>query len=560
MNSLLLAFLALMALAMGYRFYSRKVAAWIGIDYEKATPAVELNDGVDYVPARHWTILFGHHFASIAGAAPIIGPVIACLYWGWLPAVVWLVVGGIFFGAVHDFCARTLSVKHQGRSVADLSGSILGKSAKIVFCLFVWLALILVVAVFAALAGKTLVSKPQIVLPTFGLIVVAVFVGLLLYRLNVQVLTASAIGILLLAGLIVGGYFMPIELPVENATKWWTIILLVYGMVAAVLPVTVLLQPRDHLAAFVLFFGMFFGLLGILISRPPLRSPAFVAFSGQMGWLWPMLFVTIACGAISGFHSLVSSGTTSKQLPRMQDACPIGFGAMLAESALGVLAVIAVCAGLYWKQAPSGMEKYVYQNFAAERNWIMAFGEGYGQLTKPILGSLGVLVGITMLKTFVMTTLDSATRITRYISSELLGDAFRIKPLKNRYLATLMVGILAGALALGNWQAIWPIFGAANQLIAAMVLMLVSVYLLTNGRSFIFSVIPAFLMLLTTLGALVYQTVDFLAPAPGEEPKILLATVAVVLLCLGLFIAYQSISVILRARAQQSLAREAAGR
>ncbi|MCK4374171.1 MAG: carbon starvation protein A, partial [Candidatus Brocadiae bacterium] len=382
------------------------------------TPAVQLNDGVDYVPAKHWTILFGHHFASIAGAAPIIGPVIACMLWGWVPALLWIVLGGIFCGAVHDYCALVSSVENEGRSISDLSESVLGKFAKVAFSIFVLLALILVVAVFAAVAGRMLADTPEVVIPTFGLIFVAILVGVLVYKVGLPLALDTAIGLLLLLGLIVLGYYVPVSVPVANPAKWWTVILLIYGMVAAVLPVSLLLQPRDHLAAGVLFIGMFFGLLGIAITRPTIHSPAFVAFrSGQQGVMWPMLFVVIACGAISGFHSLVASGTTSKQLPRARDACRIAYGGMILESALALLAVIAVTAGLYWTKAPAGMEGYVYQDLMKGGNWINTFGQGYGRLTQPIFGALGVLVGITMLNTFVMTTLDSATRITRYICS-----------------------------------------------------------------------------------------------------------------------------------------------
>ena len=327
MSSILLAAITLALLTLGYRFYSPKVEQWLGVDREAMTPAVELNDGVDYVPAKHWTVLFGHHFASIAGAAPIIGPVIACLLWGWLPAVIWIVVGGIFIGSVHDFTALVLSAKHQGESIPTLAGNVLGKSGKIIFSLFVFLALILVVAVFAAVAGKTLAVTPEVVLPTFGLIVVAVIVGFLIYRVHLNMFLCSAIGLALLLALILAGFKVPITLPIEAATtgeaqaiaaKWWTVILLIYGMVASVTPVTILLQPRDHLAAGVLFFGMLVGFGGVLFARPAIQAPPVVQFASGKGWLWPMLFVTVACGAVSGFHSLVASGTTSKQLPRMR--------------------------------------------------------------------------------------------------------------------------------------------------------------------------------------------------------------------------------------------------
>ncbi len=548
MNSLLVAGIAIFLLLLGYIFYSRKVKQWVGLDDNEVPPSVSMNDGVDYVPAKHWTILFGHHFASIAGAAPIIGPVIACLYWGWLPAIIWIVVGGVLFGAVHDFTALFLSLKHKGKSITTVAESVMGKMGKIIFSGFAFLSLILVVAVFAAVAGKTLATTPEVVIPTFGLIVVALFVGLLMYRLQMSVLLCSIVGVLMLIGLIVAGYYLPIKLPFENvetATTFWTVILLLYGMIASVTPVTLLLQPRDHLAGAVLYLGMFFGFLGLIFTRPEMKAPSYISFSTGKGWLWPMLFVTIACGAISGFHSLVSSGTTSKQLPRMKDARVVGYGAMIMESALGVLAVIAVTAGLYWKSAPAGSEGLIYQELCKGSNWIKAFGTGYGQLTKVIFGGFGTLIGITMLKTFVMTSLDSATRIARYICSELLGETFNIPYTKNKYAATILVGVLAGALALGNWKAIWPVFGAANQLIASLVLIVASVYLLSRKRSFLFTAIPAAIMLVTTVGALGYNTYCFVT---ADKPNILLATINVILIILAIFLAYTALITVARTR------------
>jgi carbon starvation protein len=546
MNSLFVAGAALSLLLLGYIFYSRKVKRWLGVDDNEAVPAVEMNDGVDNVPAKHWTILFGHHFASIAGAAPIIGPVIACLYWGWLPAVIWIVVGGVFFGAVHDFTALVMSLRNKGKSITTVTESVMGKLSKILFSIFALLALILVVAVFAAVAGATLATTPAVVIPTFGLVVVAVIVGILMYRVGLSVLLCSVIGVALLVGLIVAGYHIPITLGVENAASWWTVILLIYAMVASVVPVTLLLQPRDHLAGGVLYLGMFFGFLGLIITQPDTRAPMFIAFtSAKEGWMWPMLLVTIACGAISGFHSLVSSGTTSKQVPRMRDARVIGYGAMIAESALAVLAVIAVSAGLYWKSAPEGVEGLVYQELFQKGGWIKAFGAGYGELTKVIFGGLGTLIGITMLKTFVMTTLDTATRITRYICNELFGETFGISCMKNKYTATILVGVLAGALALGNWKAIWPVFGAANQLIASLVLIVASVYLLTSNRRFGFTAVPAAIMLVTTVGALVYKTCSFVT---AEEPNIMLATIAVILIILAIFLVYTALTTIIKAK------------
>ncbi|MHC4790529.1 MAG: carbon starvation CstA family protein [Planctomycetota bacterium] len=548
MNSLIVAGVGLLLLFLGYVFYSRKVKQWVGLDDNDIPPSVELNDGVDYVPAKHWSILFGHHFASIAGAAPIIGPVIACLYWGWLPAVIWIVVGGILFGAVHDYIALVMSLRNKGRTVTTVTEKVLGPTSRILFSVFVFLALILVVAVFAAIAGKTLETTPAVVIPTFGLVIVALFVGILLYRLQLPVFLCSVIGLLLLFGLIIAGYHFPVTLGVKNPATWWTVILLIYAMIASVTPVTMLLQPRDYLAGSVLYIGTLCGFLGLILTRPVMKAPYIVSFSSKMGWMWPMLLVTIACGAISGFHSLVASGTTSKQLPRMRDARVIGYGAMIAESALSILAVVAVTAGLYWTGGAEGSEGLVYRELFNEAGSIKTFGAGYGQLTLMIFGSLGTLVGITMLKTFIMTTLDTATRITRYICNELLGETFGIGCMKNKYVATIFVGILAGALALGNWRAIWPVFGASNQLIASLVLIVASVYLLTRNRRYIFTAIPAVIMLITTIAALIYKTYSFIT---AEEPNILLAVIAFILIVLAIFVAYMALAIVVKAKRQR---------
>jgi carbon starvation protein len=542
MSSIGIAVIALVLLWAGYRFYSPRIARRLGLDLQQKTPAHTLYDGVDYVPARHWSVVFGHHFSSIAGAAPIIGPVIACLFWGWVPALLWIVIGGIFMGAVHDFSSLTMSLQNRGMSIATITESTLGKSGKLLFSIFVFLALILIVAVFAAVAGKTLADTPQVVVPTFGLIVVALIVGLMMYRLSLPLWLCSLTGIVLLGALIAAGYFFPVALPYADAARWWTVILLIYGLVASITPVHVLLQPRDHLAAAVLFLGLGLGFVGLVFTRPDIKAPALHAYHSARGAIWPMLFVTIACGAISGFHSLVASGTTSKQLPRMQDARKVGYGGMIMESALAVLAVIAVSAGLYWKSAPAGLAGVpVYQEVFKEGGWIKAFGAGYGEITKVLFGSVGMLIGITMLKTFVMTTLDSATRITRYMCSELFGDTLRIGVLKNKYVSTLFVGVLAGALALGNWKAIWPVFGASNQLIASLVLIVVSVSLVIRKKPYLFAAIPAALMLVTTIGALVYKTNEFFTASP---PRVLLGTIAIVLMAMALFLVYKVITVI----------------
>jgi carbon starvation protein len=533
MNSLVLATGALVLFFLGYRFYGHLIEKLWGVDPSRKTPAVEEYDGIDYVPAKHWTVLFGHHFASIAGAGPIIGPVIAAVVWGWFPAVIWLIAGSIFLGGVHDFSAFMVSLRHKGRSVADVAQTVMGFRAKMILATFVWLALVLVVAVFAAVAAKTLSSKAEIVIPNFGLIVIALLVGFLMYRRSVNQVLATIIGIALLFGFIVLGYHVPISLG-DNAVTLWTIVLFVYAFIASILPVDILLQPRDYLSSFVLLFGLLFGYAGIAITHPQMHTPAFISWHGTQGYLWPMMCVIIACGAISGFHSLVASGTTSKQLANERDAKKIGYGAMIMEGVLSVLALIAVAGGLYWS-GREGKPGLIYPELMEGGNWIVTFGTGYGQLVKPFLGTLGMLFGIMMLETFVMTTLDTATRIARYITEELFGEGLKIRPLRNKYASTALIIIVAVWLALGSWQSIWPVFGASNQLIAALVLIIVSIYLLSRQKQAAYTFYPAIFMLITTAAALIYTFLGFV-----RDGKALLAVVDFVLFALALFMCFEA--------------------
>lgn len=534
MNSLVIGTVSIVLFLLGYRFYGSRIKRLWAVDPARPTPAVEKYDGCDYVPAKHWTILFGHHFASIAGAGPIIGPVIAVAIWGWGPALAWIVLGSILLGGVHDFSSLMVSLRRQGKSIAEVAHSVVSYRAKMIFATFLWFSLVLVVAVFAAVGGKTLAVKPEIVIPTFGLILVAILVGLMIYKWKIHQAIATLVGLALFFGLIVLGYYYPIDIG-ANAARNWAMILLVYAFIASVMPVNILLQPRDYLAAFVLFFGLFFGYLGLIITRPVMHAPLFIGWRGSEGSLWPMLCVVVACGAISGFHSMVSSGTTSKQLASEGDAKRISYGGMIMEGGLATLALIAVGAGLYFSKG-EGPAHLAYLSLVKEKGWIVAFGEGYGQLVGPIFGAFGTLVAIMMVKTFVLTTLDSATRINRYIGEELFGEGLRLKAFKNRYLSTGIIIILAGYLAFGNWRAIWPIFGASNQLVAALALLVVTIYLLATKRPTKFTLIPGIFMFATAITALVYKTIQFI-----PQKMYLLGTISIFLTILAVFMLFEGV-------------------
>lgn len=508
MNSIIIALFSLLMFALGYYFYASFIERKVWkVDHNKPVPAVENYDGLDYVPAKHWSILFGHHFSSIAGAGPIIGPVIACAVFGWGPALLWIILGSIFIGGIHDFSSLMLSVRHGGNTVGHITENILSKRSRLVFSFFLWLALIMVVAVFSAVTAQTFIAEPKIVVPTFGLIAIAMLFGWLVYYRQASQIWTTLLCLILMAATIYIGTLYPIIIPGPQALTVWIIILLLYSFIASVTPVNILLQPRDYLSAFILVFGLILGYLGVFITAPNMQTPFFTGFKSSQGPLWPMMFVLIACGAISGFHSLISSGTTSKQLPHKSMAKRITFGAMLLEGVMAVLAVICVCAGLYWFGGPQGL---VYPELVKEHGWIFTFGKGFGQIVAPLVGStFGMLIAIFTLNAFVLTTLDTATRITRYITEEMFGTAFKIKIFGNPYFSTAVVVLLALWLALGSWTAIWPIFGASNQLIAAIVLIVVSVYLFQKNQPTAYTLYPAIFMTITSIGALIYQLVLF---------------------------------------------------
>lgn len=489
------------------------------VDPKRQTPAFSKYDGIDYVPARNWLVLFGHHFSSIAGAGPIIGPVIACILWGWLPALLWVLLGTIFIGGIHDFGALMCSLRQEGNSIADIAKGAISQKAKILFSVFVWLALILVIAVFTYLCADTFVKEPKIVLPSLGLLPVAIALGFLLYTVRVNNFLATALGLVLLTGLILWGNNLPVAIP-QGALTVWIVILLGYCFLASVTPVHILLQPRDYLSSFLLFAGVACGYLGLAISNPRIEQPAYRGFHSLEGNLWPMMCVTVACGAISGFHSLIVSGTTSKQLANERFAKRIGYGGMITEGLVAVMAVLAVCAGIKNKDLPLLLKTI---------GPINSFSQGYGEITKNILGNYGSFIAVTILNAFILTTLDTATRIGRYLTEELFG-------IKNRYLATALVVIIAGAVALtGAWQKIWPIFGASNQLVAALALLVVSFWLLMHKKPVKYTLVPAAFMFFTTIVALIMQVNKYV-----KAKEYVLLSVAIVVLLLALYLLYEA--------------------
>jgi carbon starvation protein len=553
MNSLIIAFILILWLVLGYKIYGsfieKKV---IQADNSRLTPARELKDGIDYTPAKK-PLLFGHHFSSIAGAGPILGPLLGVLYFGWLGALLWVAIGSIFLGAVHDYTSLMTSVQNKGTSLADISEKTLGLRAKIIFSIFLWLALALVIAVFAVVASRTLISQPEIVIPTFGLIFIAMIFGWLIYKKGVNILAGTIISLLFLFLLIYLGNMVPIILPAQimgmSGQNFWFYILIIYSLFASSLPVWFLLQPRDYISTWILFLGLGLGYLGLIIVHPSLNAPVFVSFMSKGGksWeggpLWPMLFVIIACGAISGFHSVVASGTTAKQLPDEASGKLIGYGGMVTEAALAGLVIFIAASALIWD--PSGAEsQFGFQYLMISvGDPIRAFATGYGKLVSSLPGLtlvIGSFFGMVMLNAFVLTTLDTGTRLGRFITTELLGK--KVPVLNNRWVASLVVLVFATILGgTEGYKVIWPVFGASNQLVAALALIVVSSYLVGTKRPKKYTVYPAIFMLLTTLGALIYQGYHFF-----QARRYLLGCVSLILIVLASIIVYDARAILFK--------------
>ena len=530
---------------IGYRFYAGKLdSELIQPSDKKVTPAVEQNDGVDYVPSKP-LVLFGHNFASIAGAGPVIGPIIAMHHFGWAITLVWILLGNVFIGAVHDYLTLMVSVRNRGSSIADIAETTMGYRAKAVFAVFLVLAMLLVIAVFGVVAAKTLIAQPEMVFPTFAIIPVSVILGWCIYKKNLNLQIVSAVAVLTVILNIYIGFQIPVPIPEEGVLGlspliFWFVILMIYAGVASVLPVQTLLQPRDYLSTFILFGSMALAISALLWVGPELNTPAWRgAMSEEQGPVWPMLFVLVACGAVSGFHSLVAGGTTSKQLATETQGKIISYGGMLTEGVVAVVTVLLVGGGLYWV-APEGggvdMTTLGFRETLQSGGWILAFGNGFGNIVHQMLPILSFtfasMIAVLALNTFVLTTLDTAVRITRFLVQESLGD--KIPVFKNKFVVTVTVVFVAYLIgATDGWQKIWPIFGATNQLIAAVALFVVATWLMAVKKPTQYVLYPAILMVITTIGALGWQAWRFFT---APEPNMFLGVIAVILIGLAVFV------------------------
>lgn len=510
---------AVTALAVAYATYGRRLVSRLGIDDCRATPAHSQHDGIDYVPARP-AVLLGHHFASIAGVGPIIGPIAAAAF-GWLPVLAWIILGSIFAGGVHDMASLVASIRHEGQSVGHVIDRYVGRSARVLFLVFSWSTLVLVIGVFTILVARTFVDAPPAGTSSALFIVLAVAFGAAVYRRGVHLGVATVIGVVLLAACVYAGLVFPLRL----GFTIWTALLLAYVAIASVAPVWVLLQPRDYLSSFLLYGTTLGGLAGVIASGSRVNYPAFASFTDpQLGPLFPVLFVTVACGAISGFHSLVASGTTAKQLNRECDARVIGYGGMLIEAVVAVIALATVA--VLTRESYATLSKNPVALFASGvSSWLVRFGV-------PQEG--GATFVSLALSAFALTSLDTATRLARFAFQELVGVTKHASPLRralsSRVGATLISTGAGGALAFsGAWKAIWPVFGSANQLLAALALLAVTVWLARTGRPKAFVAIPFVFMLAVTLASLV--SLAYRHVLRGGNP--VLGSIAVVLVALA---------------------------
>ncbi|MEY8403701.1 carbon starvation protein A [Oscillospiraceae bacterium 44-34] len=566
MNAVLVLIIGCAILICGYIFYGKWLSEQWGVDDTKTTPAHELEDGMDYVPAKA-PVLMGHHFSSIAGAGPINGPIQAAVF-GWLPCMLWILIGGIFFGAVHDYGALFASIRHKGQTLGEVVAANIGERAKKLFIIFSYLTLVLVVAAFASIVAGTFNgftaegahndANASVAMVSILFIVMAIIFGFCVYRRGAPLSVATIAGVIgIVLCLIIGLNFHPIYLS-NNVWMW---IIGVYILIASVAPVWILLQPRDYLSSFLLYGMMviaFVGVIGagIMGQNTALEIPMFTEWKDPMtglGTMFPALFVTIACGAISGFHSLVGSGTTSKQLDHERDAKPIAYGGMLIECALALISLCAV--GYVWADYVAGTRTPTVV-FASGLSGMVSTIPGLGA-TKDVIYTLLVLT----VSAFCLTSLDTATRLARYMFQEFWlkpGETYKdvtgIKAtLCNPIVATAITVVLGVGLGMTGYSKIWPLFGAANQLLAGLALLTVCAWLGNIGRNNKMFYIPMVFMMIVTIWSLFQTVTNRIGQITSDNPEVLAkvdwgtyaqAILGALLIVLALFLAWEGIQTI----------------
>ncbi len=547
MNSLVIVLIGIVALGVGYLTYGRWLAKKWGIDANAKTPAYTHEDGEDYVPSSKFTV-FSHQFSSIAGAGPVTGPILASVF-GWVPVLLWLILGGLFFGAVQDFGALYASVKNEGKSMGMIIEKYIGRGGRKLFMLFCWLFTLLVIAAFTDMVAGTFVAKgvegmtaetsyanAAAASISMLFIVVAIIFGLIQKHVkNMNEIVRAIIAIVLLVVMFAIGMHMPI-VATKNA---WIYIIMAYLFMASVMPMWLLMQPRDYMTTFMLL-GMIVGaVVGVVVAHPDMQLNAYNGFNVNGSYLFPTLFVTIACGAVSGFHSLVSSGTSSKTISNEKHMQMVGYGAMVVESLLGILSLVVVGAVAVNGTKPEGTP------FAIFSSGVAGFLEKLGL---PV--QLATVFMTMCVSALALTSLDSVARIGRMSFQELFyGDTTDTskmpawqKVLTNKYFATVVTLFCGYLLTLGGYNNVWPLFGSANQLLAALVLIALSVFLKTTGRTGWTLYIPMFIMLAVTFTALVQKTIALVTNIVNGQATLLVdglqLIVAILLMVLGVLVAF----------------------
>ena len=556
MDALLIMVVAFVGYLFMYQLYGKYIGSKIfGLSAVAKTPSVELEDGMDYVPTKK-EVIFGHHFTSIAGTGPIVGPAIAII-WGWVPALLWVFLGSIIMGAVHDFGSLIISMRNQGKSISEYTAKYVNDRTKFLFFLIVFLELWIVIAIFGLVIAVIFAMYPQSVLAVWIEVPIAILLGYLIYKKGANIMTWSIYAVLAMYICVFLGPYLPFKMPAIAGippTGVWTIILLAYGFIASILPVTTLLQPRDFINSHQLVIAMALLILGVLFAafggNLEIVAPAVQMTPAKAPPMWPFLFITIACGAISGFHALVSSGTSAKQVRNEKDALFVGYGSMLMEGSLATLVIIAVAAGIGMGYTTKAGETLtgVAAWTTHYASWASAAGLG-SKISAFVDGAANMIMALGISKTFTLaimavfvasfagTTLDTATRIQRYVIGE-LGQGLKLNFLTNRYTATavavgsaLILAFATGASGKGA-LALWPLFGAVNQTLAALALIIITLYLKAKGGwKWLVAGVPAVFMSIMTIWAVVLNQFKF-----GTAHNLLLEVVNLIILVIAVWI------------------------
>jgi len=561
MDALIIMLLAFVGYIIMYKLYGQYIGSKIfALSGSAQTPSRELEDGIDYVPTKK-EVIFGHHFTSIAGTGPIVGPAIAII-WGWVPALLWVFIGSIVMGAVHDFGALIISMRNQGKSISDYTAKYVNTRTKFLFFLIVFLELWIVIAIFGLVIAVIFSMYPQSVLAVWIEIPIAIALGYMIYKKGAGIMTWSIYAVIAMYACVFLGPYLPFKMPTIAGippTGVWTIILLAYAFFASILPVTTLLQPRDFINSHQLLIAMALLVLGVLAAafggNLEIVAPAIQISPAEAPPMWPFLFITIACGAISGFHALVSSGTSAKQVRNEKDALFVGYGSMLMEGTLATLVIIAVAAGIGMGYTTKAGETLtgVAAWTTHYASWASAAGLG-SKISAFVDGAANMIMAVGIPKQFTLaimavfvasfagTTLDTATRIQRYVIGE-LGQSLKLNFLSDRYVATavavgsaLILAFATGASGKGALK-LWPLFGAVNQTLAALALIIITLYLKTKGGlKWLVSGVPAVFMSFMTIWAVVLNQFKF-----GTAHNLLLQTINLIILVIAVWIAIEGL-------------------